>query len=233
MGFGTLFFGYFLLLALPVQELTNVAAAAIMLYALYKLSFLNKNTKRAFYVCAVFLGFAFIETVLYVLSEFFGISHGSVAVGTAIYLVRTLIIGALGVLMLLGMRDTAEEVKLKKLAKKCDICAKITLVIYVFNLAFYPELAIFAEGDVPRKIFGACVAVGTLLVFFVIILNLTCIFGCYSGICMPEELEEKDEPKKSRFGFVNKFREHEERKSREYAEYKLDKKKKRREKKGK
>jgi hypothetical protein len=40
-------------------------------------------------------------------------------------------------------------------------------------------------------------------------------------ICMPDELTEKED-KKSRLGFVNKFKEHEEEKRREYAEYKLE-----------
>jgi hypothetical protein len=42
---------------------------------------------------------------------------------------------------------------------------------------------------------------------------------------MPEDKKEYV-PRPSRFGFVNRFRAHEDEKRREYAEYKLEKKKK-------
>ena len=60
-------------------------------------------------------------------------------------------------------------------------------------------------------------------------MNLILIYNCYMQICMPEDLLPK-ESKKSKLEFINKFAEHEEEKRREYAEYKLEKMKKRAEK---
>ena len=40
---------------------------------------------------------------------------------------------------------------------------------------------------------------------------------------LPEDVDNEVEDKPSRFGFVNSFREHQEKRNREYAEYKLNK----------
>ena len=48
-------------------------------------------------------------------------------------------------------------------------------------------------------------------------------------ICLPDEVAEECE-KKSRFGFVNAMREHQEMRNKEYAEYRLEKLRKRAEK---
>ena len=77
--------------------------------------------------------------------------------------------------------------------------------------------------------------VATLLILSVIslVLNMTLtvlilirIYDCYAKICMPEDKHPEEAPKESRFEFVNKFRRHEENKRQEYADYKLDKFKK-------
>ena len=60
--------------------------------------------------------------------------------------------------------------------------------------------------------------------------NLSVVFSAYYRICMPEDQGVEFKEKKSKFGFVNAFRAHEEEKQREYAEYKLDKMKKQAEK---
>ncbi len=225
MGFGTLFFGYCLLLVLPLQEITNLAAAATMLFALYKLAYLNPPFKRAYYACLAFGSFALADATLYILDTFFISLPELPALSVALYLLRNFLIGTLSVLMLIGMRDVASEVGLKRLSAKCGIYSKISLVIYVFNLLLSPELAALATGWFFYAVYVMYV-LSTIATLFVIVMNLTCIHSCYARICMPEELEEAAyTPKKSRFGFVNKFRDHEARKRQEYAEYKLEKRK--------
>jgi hypothetical protein len=46
-----------------------------------------------------------------------------------------------------------------------------------------------------------------LLIFILICINLSMIYTAYMKICMPDELTEKED-KKSRLGFVNKFKEY-------------------------
>ncbi len=223
MGFGTLFFGYFLLLDLPYQTLTNVAAASLMLIAFYKLAYLNRGFKLSFYACAVFGIFALGEATLGVLDEVFFVKFESLLLAYALHFTRNLLIGATSFLMLKGMRDVAGEVGLKRLSRKCDIWSKITFVIYAANMALVPDFSRLENSDVLRAVYTAYVIVN-ILTLFVIVMNLTCIFSCYSSICMPSENRRAPEPpKKSRFGFVNRFREHEDEKRREYAEYKMKK----------
>ena len=228
MGFGTLFFGYFILLDLPYQTLTNVCAAALILLGLYKLAYLNENMKRALYTVLVFLPFALYEATVEVLGMFFFIKIDGVVLNTVTYMVRNVIIGLLSAQMLFGMRDVAEEVGLRQLSRKCDIYSKITLGVYVLNLTVPPDFSIIFGGEGALYTQLVLSVITTLLTLYVIIMNCFNIYACYSKICMPEDnksTEQKDAP--SRFGFVNAFRKHEEEKRREYAEYKLQKMKKR------
>lgn len=229
MGFGTLFFGYFLLLDLPYQTLTNAIAAAIMLIALYKLAYLNLSFKRALYACSVFAVFSLFEAIIEVLGSVFFIKIDSTPLNTACYMLRNFLIGALSVFMLRGMSEVSEEVGLKRLSRKCDIYSKITLTAYVLNLCVPPDLVIIFGGSYAVKYTAFVLSViTTLFTLYVLVMNSINIYSCYSKICMPEDNSRSYEPpKKSRFGFVNRFREHEQNKSREYAEYKLEKMKKR------
>ncbi len=232
MGFGTLFFGYFILLDLPYQTLTNIAAAALMLLGLYKLSYLNVHMRRAFIACSVFSVFALYEAVIEILDLVFFIKVGGIFLNTFSYMMRNFLIGALTLLMLYGMRDVAEEVRLNRLAKKFSIYSKITLVIYIFNLCIPPDFVkIFGETAAVIYTAYTLSVISTIATLYILIMNCLNIYSCYSQICMPEsEAKSSLPPKKSKIGFVNKFREHEEEKRKEYAEYKLGKIKKRQEK---
>ena len=59
--------------------------------------------------------------------------------------------------------------------------------------------------------------------FIIIAVELSIIYKAYMRICMPSELGSHGEQKKSKYQFVNKFREHEAEKHKEYAEYKINK----------
>ena len=223
MGFGTLLFGYFLLLDLPYQTLTNAAAAALILFALYKLSYLNRGFKFATYAAASFAVFAVFEAVIEILSMFYIVKFESIAFAAVLNSLRNLFIGSTTFLMLIGMRDVALEVNLKRLAKKCDIFSKISFVIYAINLTLLPDFSIIDNETVKKAVYTIYVF-ASIFTIFVIVMNLTCIYACYASICMPgENTSSPHENKKSRIGFVNKFREHEAQKSREYAEYRMNK----------
>ncbi len=232
MGFGTLFFGYFILLDLPYQTLTNVCAAALMLFAFCKLAYLNEHMKRSLYICTGFLFFALYEAVVDVLGMVFSINVGGVALNTFSYMLRNLLIGTLSLTMLFGMRDVAYEVGLKRLGKKCDIYSKITLAVYVLNLCIPPDFVnIFGESD--GVVYTAYVlnVISVLATLYVILMNCFNIHACYANICMPSDNADRaKESEKSKIGFVNKFRQHEEEKRREYADYRIEKMKKRQEK---
>ena len=56
--------------------------------------------------------------------------------------------------------------------------------------------------------------------------KLVTIYRAYMKICMPEDVDNDVSDKPSKFEFINKHREHTMQKQREYAEYKLEKLKK-------
>ena len=60
-----------------------------------------------------------------------------------------------------------------------------------------------------------------LATLLLIIYNLITIYTAYMRICMPNELTQS--AKKSKFGFVNKFKEYESERAKEYLEYKRQK----------
>ena len=132
----------------------------------------------------------------------------------------------LTVFILRGIYEVAREVDATALYKRAKASIPLSAVYLVFAFADIPEIASFlGTTGIYAYIYFALIIVLILAVAY----NLITIYRAYMQICMPNELEK--EVKQSKFEFVNKFRAYEEKKSREYAEYKLDKMKKKNEKK--
>ena len=116
-----------------------------------------------------------------------------------------------------GIADVALEVEAYALSKSAKASVPLSSV---FAVASILEISAFAD------IFGKYIAYlyfAVLLAVVVSILsNLLTIYKAYMQICMPDE--EKKPPKKSHFEFMNKFYDSIERRGREYAEYKMEKK---------
>ena len=225
MGFGTLFVGYFFVLNFPYCEFTDALAAIIMLYGLYKLSGINESFRRACYFSVAFVAFGLLELgiELYGMLFFTETSPGLI---TVLSLLRHFIVGLTTAFMMLGIREVANEVGLGALKEKSTRGAYVSIGIYVISILL--ESASLAKF-VDVKILAFASVFVILATFTVVIFNLVCIYSAYMRICMPDE---KDmEEKESKFEFVNAFRRHEEEKSREYAEYRLEKLKKKQEKK--
>lgn len=217
MGFGTLFIGYFFLLNFPYCEFTDALAAVAMLYALYKLSGVNRAFRIAA-LCAVgFLAFGIFELSVELFSMLSPMSSNSLLF-TISASVRHVSLALLTVFMMLGIRDVAEEVKLYHLSEKSMRATIVSVVVYSLSVLLESTLlALF----IPAKVLAWLYVFITLATLTLIVFNLTCIYSAYSRICMPDD---KDmEEKESKIGFINAFRKHEEEKSREYAEYKLQK----------
>jgi hypothetical protein len=227
MGFGTLFVGYFFILNFPYCAYTDALAALLMLYGLYKLSGINENFKRATYFTAVFALFGIAELFLELSSMFELFGAGAFTL-TLFSLLRHFILGLTTAFMMLGIRDVAKEVGLAALKVKCLRGAYVSVAIYALSLIL--ESTAFVEFFDPRFLAYTYVFT-TFATLTVTIFNLVCIYTAYMRICMPDEREMEE--KESKFGFVNAFRRHEEEKVREYAEYRLEKMKKKAEKKAK
>ena len=217
MGFGTLFIGYFFLLNFPYCEFTDAVAAIAMLYALYKLSGVNNSFRIASFCAIGFLAFGIFELSAELLSMLSPIGSTSVLF-TISASVRHVIIALLTVFMMLGLRDVAEEVKLYALSEKSMRAVIVSICIYFLSVLLESSLLTLL---IPAKVLAWLYVFTTLATLTLIVFNLTCIYSAYSRICMPDD---KDmEEKESKIGVVNAFRKHEEEKSREYAEYRLEK----------
>ena len=223
MGFGILFIGFFLLLNIPYHSYTDAISAVVTLYALYKLSGINLNFRRASTAAAAFSVFGLIEFLYSAVIVFFP-SLNIPLVFTLLSIVRYAVICTLSVLTFLGMRDVSNEVGLRVIAIKCERVIYMTYPIYALSviseiLSFFP---------LPFTVMQYVAVTILVCNMALIVISLTVIYSCYMRICMPED---EDMPEKeSKFKFVNAFRRHEEEKQREYADYKLEKFKKKQEK---
>lgn len=218
MGFGTLFIGYFLLLNLTYFAYTDLISALIMLMGLYKLSTVNKPFKYAFYVASVFAVFGTGELVISFIKIFYPLFKEG-AVLSYVTPLRYLIIGALTVYTMIGVRDVASEVRLNALKAKAGTYVYVSAVTFAFAAILDLPVLDFIE----RKILAVLSITVLLTLFIIIVIELTIIYKAYMKICMPSDLASDGQPKKSKYQFVNKFREHEAEKQREYAEYKFNK----------
>ena len=225
MGFGILFVGYFLILNFAYPAFTDMIAAAVMMYGFYKLSGVNRGFRTAVYLAAALAVFGLSEFGIKVADMFFAVGMPD-AVATVMAAARHLLVALVTVAMLFGIKEVAREVELYALETKAKSSVYATLLVYA--LLIFVEAG--APAFVPVEVMAGLSTFVLLASLALIIFNLTIIYGAYMRICMPEELDAPDEPKESRFGFVNEYRRHQEEKTREYAEYKLEKMKRKAEK---
>ncbi len=216
MGLGILFVGYFLLLNFAYSYFTDAIAAAVMLYALYKLSGINASFKRAMFASAAFLVLGLSELALSVVNTF-SLLGDILTVYSIIAMMRHGLIFITTLLTLLGIKELSDEVELPELSRRAVRNISFAFPVYSLNIILEAgELANFIPETVLRLLYLVCI----LLTMTVIVLNLLLIYGTHMRVYIPGE--EKTE-EKSKFGFVNSFRAHEEEKQREYAEYRLTK----------
>ena len=225
MGFGTLFVGYFFVLNLFYPALTDTIAALIMLLAFYKLRDVNRGFRWAIAASSVMAVLGTAELVLKLGDMLFAMVAPS-ELTTALAVIRHFTVALVTFTMMSGIKDVASEVELPLLVTKAKSASYATLPVYA--LSIFLEAA--APSFIPTEVM-ATLATATLLATAVLaIFNLTVIYSAYMHICMPEELANDVAEKESRFGFVNAFRRHQEEKSREYAEYKLERRREKAEK---
>ena len=215
MGFGTLFIGYFFLINISYFSYTDIISGMVMLLALYKLSGINKSFAHGMTCAAVFSCFALFEIILAAVDMFSPITWLT-SITSYISAVRYIFIFILTFFILHGINEVSREVEADALAKGAKASLPLSLVFLVAALFEMPFISGIFGVAVTYVYFAVLLAV----VMF-IISNLMTIYKAYMQICMPEELNRA--PKKSKFEFMNRFYDSIEKKSREYAEYKLSK----------
>lgn len=227
MGFGTLFFGYFLLLNITYFTFSDLIAALIMAMGLYKLSSVNRPFKNAFYASILFAVLGMAELVIGILEMFYPTKTTSELI-EYITIPRCFVIAVVTLFILIGIENVADEVGLAALARRAHISLPFVLTTYTVSAVLEVPLLVSAVGV---KILAIASAITLIAIFSVVIVNLITIYRAYMKICMPEDVDNDTPDKPSRFEFINKHREHTMQKQREYAEYKLEKYKKKKSKK--
>lgn len=224
MGFGILFIGYFLLLNFTFYAFSDAIAATVMLYALYKLSSVNRGFARAMCVSVAFVFTGIAELVIKAVDMF--VSLPSITtINSVSAIVRYLLVALLTVFILYGIEDVAAEVKLHVQSDKARRARILTIIIYSLDLV----LEFIGLLPFELKFLNYVAVLMIVLTLTVLIMNLTVIYSAYMRICLPKDVDLPE--RESRFAFVNAFRRHEEEKQKEYEEYKLEKQRKQREKK--
>ncbi len=223
MGFGTLFIGYFLLLNIVKPAASDVIAGLVILLALLRLSGVNRKFAVSRWLAAVFSAvglFRFAVFFIGMVSPAVGAFENAASpyLGAA----RYALLLPLTLFILLGIEEVAREVELEKVPTRARFLAVFGIGVRV--------LSILCSFNIRLPILFFYLAI--FLEFALLIAVLFLIWNCYYMICMPGE-ENGKKKKPSRFAFVNAYREREEKKEREMAEYRLEQMKRRAQKKGK
>ena len=195
MGFGLLFFACFLTYfgaLTPIGIFTYMLGAAIMLYALYKLSGLNK----AFLISAVADAVLLLISLAIVVMFVFGIDSNDIY--TVLVNAQNFLASAVLLLMLISVYLISKEVGLKKLQGWC-IVNGIFLIAYVIC----DVLSMLIVGPVATPRFGlVCTIIQVLYTSFMLII----LFNCYAKICYEDDRNmEKSSSGVPVFDFLNKL----------------------------
>ncbi len=220
MGFGTLFFGYFLLLNIVDFFLTDLVMALILLLASYKLSSVSTEFKKAGIASAVFAVLALAEFVIRIISMLTAKDPDYIT-SSLITIVRYIFVGLIAFLIMLGIEKLARELEIKNLGDRARNMKIANTAVYSLSaLLNIPSLdKLFGGSETAIQALAITGVVLLLISFAVTAISLTAIYGAYMHICMPEDLVYKEKP--SRFGFVNRYRKYEEKKNQEYIDYKI------------
>jgi hypothetical protein len=222
MGFGTLFFGYFLLLNITYYSITDLISALIMAMGLYKLSSINIPFKNGFYSSLVFAVIGLFELCL----EFISViapTMSIIGLSRYIQIPRYFMLAVLTSFILLGIQNVAEEVELAELSRRAQRTLVPMLSVYALSAVLEVPLI---KPLVSIRILSVTSFILLLATLTIVAINLITIYRAYMKICMPDDKDNGYEEKPSKFQFINKHREHTQQKQREYAEYKLERLKK-------
>ena len=224
MGFGTLFFGYFLLLNITYFSFTDLISALIMAMGLYKLSEVSPQFKNGFYSSVAFALIGGVELVCSFVSMF---SPTASAVNTVLDYaspIRYVVITIITLFILQGIEKLADEVGLAELSKKAHVQIYASMLVYAVMAIL--SVPIKNSNETVTLALAIASVITMLAVFIVVGTSLVTIYRAYMKICMPDDVDNDTADTPSRFEFINKHREHTEAKQREYAEYRLEKFKK-------
>lgn len=207
MGFGLLFIGYFMAAFMSMSPiggyLIRLVGYAMILFGALKLKRYNKDFR---YLCMGALLMSAISFVIALSAIFDNI--------TTVTLFSENVKNVIGHLerigyvlftfsMCLPIRSIAKETEVEKIAVASVRNFIFTAIYFILYLVAYIPLPFANEY---KAYFGTPVFVLYIVIIF---MNLFMLFSCYAKICDESDIEMAQKP--SRFAFVNRFREENER----------------------
>ena len=236
MGFGLLFLGYFIATLMSINKFGSffrIVGYSIVLISAVKLNKYNRSfrllgisallmitvssLRAASVVCD------FLYNGLIINNDPFGEQY----LNTMGY-IETASSFVFNSMMLYSIHQIARETEVVKI-----VAASVRNFIFVciYIVLYLIGILPFDFASDYTKYFSAPVLI---LYFIWVILNLTLIYSCYAKICDESDMEMSRKP--SRFAFVNKMRaefdEREQRALKEHAQYRSEKRKKRKNRRG-
>jgi len=182
MGFGVLFFGCFLTYfgaITPIGTFTYMLGAAIMLYALYKLSGLNKMFLSSAIVSASFLLLSLVIVVMFI----FGYDNNTVFL--TLEYVQNFLAPALLICIHIAIYLVSKEVGLNKIQGWSIVNSVFITVGIVVDI-----LSIFISNIDALGRFGV-VWIASKVLYSVFMLVI--VFNCYAKICYEDDKYMDDE----------------------------------------
>ena len=176
MGFGILFFGCFLTYfgaLTPIGAFTYVLGSGLMLFALYKLSGLNKMFSASAIGSAVFLAVSLTVAVMFV----FGFEN-NLFYKTIVY-VQNFLSPAVLLAIMASVYLISKEVGLRKIQGW-----SIVNSIFILGYVVCDILSIFIVGEIATPRLGlVCIISQVLFSSFMLVI----LFNCYAKICYEDD----------------------------------------------
>ena len=195
MGFGILFFGYFVMFAFSLSSMyffADIIGAVITAYAFTKIAQYNRYYNTATVFALLFLLFSAVKAA----DLMFDI-YPDGYISLAVNMLRLAAAAVMHIFMFLGARGIALGAGAAKLPKNAERNMVMTLL-------YYASYAVITNITINDEVLDGYLDMMLLLYFLVcFILNLVFIYRCYAVLAPADE--DITERKPSRFKLINKI----------------------------
>lgn len=196
MGFGILFFGYFIMFAFSISQVyffMDIIGAVVVIYAFSKLSEYNRYFVHAMWGCLAFLLLCAVNAA----SLMFDLYDPAGNIALAVNIAKAVAACAMHIPMFLGTRGISLGADAAKLVRTSERNLTLTMIYYVLYLVVLAASPLLG---------GATQYVSTVVYLYSIVcifLNLVLFYKCFGILCPADE--DENEKKRSRFVFINKI----------------------------
>ena len=197
MGFGILFFGYFVMFAFSLSKVyffADIIGALIAIYAFSRLAKYNRYYNAAMAVCLAFELLCVVSAV----SLMWKLYPADGAADRAVDIAKAVSACLLHIFLFLGAEGIARGAGSDKLSRTAKNGLVRTMIYYAVSLGWIPLSTLFSD-EIAVRVSGAVY----LYWIVCLVMNLAFLYRCFGILCPADEDEEAVKP--SRFAFLNKM----------------------------